>query len=148
MTTAPATPNDLDAVTTLFDAYRVFYGQPSDPGKTYSFMEARLTHSDSHVILGRSKSGVPTRFTQLYPSFSSLRSAPVWILNDLFVDPRFRGRGVGRDLIRHAEDTARAAGACAITLATQVQNVRAKHLYEELGYVRDEEFDHYERSLG
>ncbi|MXZ83550.1 MAG: GNAT family N-acetyltransferase [Synechococcus sp. SB0666_bin_14] len=147
MTTAPASLKDLDAVATLFDDYRVFYGQPSDLPKARIFMEARLTYNDSHVILARSKSGAPTGFTQLYPSFSSVRLAPLWILNDLFVDPRFRGRGVGRNLMRHAEEDARAAGACAVTLATQMQNVQAKHLYEGLGYVRDEEFDHYERSL-
>lgn len=147
MTTALASLNDLDAVATLFDAYRVFYGQPSDLPKARTFMEARLRYNDSHIILARSKSGAPMGFTQLYPSFSSVRLAPLWILNDLFVDPRFRGRGVGRNLMRHAEEDARAVGACAVTLATQIHNVRAKHLYEGLGYVRDEEFDHYERSL-
>ena len=147
MTVAPASLDDLEAVATLFDAYRVFYGQPSDLGKARAFMEARLTCGDSHVILAWSESGVPMGFTQLYPSFSSVRLAPVWILNDLFVDPRFRGRGVGRHLMRRGEDAARAAGACAVTLATQVQNARARKLYEGLGYVRDEEFDHYGRSL-
>lgn len=147
MTLAPASLEDLDAVATLFDAYRVFYGQPSDLHKARVFMEARLTYDDSHIVLARSESGVLMGFTQLYPSFSSIRLAPVWILNDLFVDLCFRGRGVGRNLMRHAEDAARAAGACAIGLATHMQNAQAKQLYESLGYVRDEEFDHYERSL-
>lgn len=110
-------------------------------------METRLRCGDSHVVPARNEAGMPMGFTQLYPSFSSVRLAPIWILNDLFVDTRFRGCGVGRDLMAHAEDAARAAGACAVRLATQTTNTRAKHLYESLGYVRDEEFYHYERSL-
>ena len=31
-------------------------------------------------------------FTQLYPSYSSVNMASLWVLSNLFVDPRHRGK--------------------------------------------------------
>jgi GNAT superfamily N-acetyltransferase len=44
-------------------------------------------------------------FTQLYPAFASLSLAPSWILNDLYVEPAARGRGVGEALMQAARDS-------------------------------------------
>ncbi len=44
------------------------------------------------------------------------------------------GRGLGRELMKFAIDTARAAGAGGIQLTTHVANVRAQALYEKCGF--------------
>ena len=149
MTTPPASLNALDPVAALFDACRVVYGQPSDLCKAHAFMEARLTCGDSHVILARSKSGGDGIHTALSPLFVGTLGTHLESVYEsiLIMDPCFRSRGVGRCLMRYAEDAARAAGACAVRMATQMHNVWAKHLYGSPGYVQDEEFDCYERSL-
>jgi ribosomal protein S18 acetylase RimI-like enzyme len=87
-------------------------------------------------------------FVQLFPSFSSLKARPLWVLNDLFVAAEGRRRGVGRALMdrarRHAEET----GACRLTLETMKDNAVAKSLYLSLGYVRDpDEVEHYSLEL-
>jgi ribosomal protein S18 acetylase RimI-like enzyme len=79
-------------------------------------------------------------FVQLYPSFASLSLAPSWILNDLFVDPAARGRGVGEALMQAARELGIANGAAEIFLQTARDNVTAQRLYERLGYQRDDEF--------
>ena len=66
---------DLDAVVTLFDAYRQFYGQASDGVAARTFLQARFEHGQSVVLLAESQ-GQAVGFTQLYPSFSSVSSAP------------------------------------------------------------------------
>ncbi|MEM8680395.1 MAG: GNAT family N-acetyltransferase, partial [Planctomycetota bacterium] len=79
-----ATQRDLEEVVPLFDAYRQFYEQPSAPEETRAFLQARLTQDDSVLFLARNGSQ-PVGFTQLYPSWSSVRLRRVWILNDLYV---------------------------------------------------------------
>jgi ribosomal protein S18 acetylase RimI-like enzyme len=72
---------------------------------------------------------------------------PLWILNDLFVIPAARRRGVGRLLLDAAADLGRGAGACRVVLSTAKDNATAKALYEQAGYQLDATFDHYELPL-
>ena len=77
-------------------------------------------------------------FVQLYPTFSSILAAPMCVVGDLFVIPEARRRGVGTRLLKSAVETARAAGAVRVELATAITNVPAQRLYESLGWQRDE----------
>ena len=137
----------LDQVTLLFDAYRRFYRQAPDEARARAFLRERLRNRDSLILLALDDEAGPLGFTQLYPSFSSVRMRPLWILNDLFVAPEARGRGVGRRLMEAACLRAKEAGMVALELATEKNNTTAKVLYESLGYEIDEAFDHYELTL-
>jgi GNAT superfamily N-acetyltransferase len=53
-------------------------------------------------------------------------------LQDLFVAPDARGKGVGAALIRQVETVARAAGASRIYWLTKEDNVSARALYDKL----------------
>ncbi len=139
----PATADDLDTVAELFDGYRQFYEQAPDLSGSRAFVGERLRVGDSHIILATDGEGTGAGFVQLYPIFSSVRMCRVWILNDLFVAPAARGRGVAVDLMRAAADTARAAGVKALQLETAADNVPAKALYERLGWSLESGFDHY-----
>jgi ribosomal protein S18 acetylase RimI-like enzyme len=57
-----------------------------------------------------------------------------WWIWDVEVDPAWRGRGVGRTVLRLAEDEARACGATEIGLQVFADNSAARHLYQALGY--------------
>jgi len=54
----------------------------------------------------------------------------------LVVDARFRGNGVGRALVMHAEQWARALGLRAIYVRSNVLRDASHPFYERLGYVR------------
>lgn len=54
----------------------------------------------------------------------------------VFVDGRFRGRGVARALVAAFEDAARAAGATRVRLETGTAQPEAMALYESCGYER------------
>jgi ribosomal protein S18 acetylase RimI-like enzyme len=141
-----ALPADLPLLVPLFDAYRQFYRQPSDSGRAEAFLQERLTREESVIFLAL-ESDEGAGFVQLYPSFWSVAACRAWILNDLYVAPRFRGRGVARALLARARSHAEATGAGGMSLATQHDNHPAQRLYEALGWVRDEEFLHYELEL-
>jgi ribosomal protein S18 acetylase RimI-like enzyme len=148
-TSARATLADLDAVASLFDAYRVFYRQAPDVASARSFIEARLQHGESVIFLSRdSVSGAALGFTQLYPSFSSVAARRIWILNDLFVVPAARKRGVARALMERARAFATETGASRLVLETAEDNHAAQSLYESLGYARETDERHYALTLG
>lgn len=132
----------------LFDAYRQFYGQAPDRDGARRFLTERLANGDSLLLLaveGQPATGLG--LAQVYPSFSSVRMKPIWILNDLFVAPEARRRGVGRLLLETVAQKAQGAGACRVILSTAKDNAHAKALYEKFGYHLDEQFAHYELPL-
>jgi len=134
---------DLELVIPLFDAYRQFYSQPSELPRARAFLRERLEAGDS-VILLAVENDRGLGFTQLYPLFSSISCRPLWLLNDLYVVPEARRRGVARMLMDQARDHAVETGACGLELATANGNAQAQKLYESLGYELDREFRHYE----
>lgn len=128
-----ATLDDLDALTPLFDAYRGFYEQRSEPELARDFLQARLQRGESVIFLGHVDSA-PAGFTQLYPMFSSVRATRVWILNDLFVAPEARRHGVAQGLLQAAADFAREGGAARLELETTPDNLTAQALYRAQGW--------------
>lgn len=141
-----ATVKDLDMLVPLFDAYRQFYRQPSEPERARRFLLERFEH-DQSVILLAMDGAAATGFTQLYPSFSSGAMARIFILNDLFVAPEARRRGAGSALLRAAEAYGRKVGALRLVLSTEVTNTTAQSAYERLGWKRDTAFCVYQLAL-
>jgi ribosomal protein S18 acetylase RimI-like enzyme len=142
-----ATPGDAERVAPLFDAYRQFYGLAPDLALSRRFIAERLERDESIVLLAQTADGTSLGFAQMYPTFSSLRAARVFVLYDLFVAPAARRHGVARRLMEAAVGEARAAGAVAISLQTARTNRAAQRLYESLGWKRDEEFLEYGLAL-
>jgi GNAT superfamily N-acetyltransferase len=143
-----ATADDLDMVAPLFDGYRQFYGKPPDLALARSFLGERLARQQSVILFACDDAQEAIGFTQLYPSFSSVSAARVFILNDLFVAEGCRGKGVGAALLRAAADFGRAAGAIELELTTAITNKTAQALYEREGWQRDREFYVYRLALG
>jgi ribosomal protein S18 acetylase RimI-like enzyme len=145
--TSRATLDDLDALATLFDGYRVFYRQPSDPALARAFIEERLRLDESVIFIARDGSKEALGFTQLYPMFSSVAARRIWVLNDLFVASGARKRGVARALMDRARDFDTEKGALRLILETAEDNHAAQALYESLGYVRESGERHYSLEL-
>lgn len=128
-----ATLADLDALVPLFDGYRGFYGQASDPSRAHEFLRERLERGQS-VILIAACNDAAAGFTQLYPLFSSVRTARVWLLNDLYVAPDARRAGLARALLEAAADFGRADDAAGLMLETGRDNAPARALYRAAGW--------------
>jgi len=108
--------------------------RPQEPGTQDDARIARSAHG-ARAALG---------FTLLYPTWSSLSLRPWWNLNDLYVVPEARKRGVARALMERARRLAEETGASGLGLETAKDNFPAQKLYEQLGWKRDEEFFRYE----
>lgn len=140
-----ANTSHIEALVPLFDAYRVFYRQPSDLDAARSFLGARLAQNDTVIFLAYLNG--PVGFTQLFPSFSSVSMKRLWILNDLFVVPEARRRGVAAALLEWARQHAIDTQAKGLVLSTETGNKSAQGVYEALGWKRDEALYTYRLAL-
>lgn len=136
ITTHRAGPAHLDALVPLFDAYRQFYGQPPDLERAREWLRSRLRFGESVVFVAM-RDGAMIGFTQLYPMYSSVRTARTWILNDLYVDANVRRSGAGRALLDAAVAFGREDGAMGISLETTQDNEAARALYHAAGWNED-----------
>jgi len=137
-----ATQSSLANIVSLFDAYRVFYGQESDITAVEKFLSERFSKNDSVIFTAEDDFGKGLGFTQLYPSFSSVSMQRVYILNDLYVSEEARGQGVGEALLERAKQFTISEGAKGLTLETDLDNP-AQKLYERLGWTKDIDVFHY-----
>ena len=141
-----ATPDDLDALAPLFDAYRRFYEQPGDVALASAYLHARMERGESVIFVAEAE-GQLLGFCQMYPTWCSVAAARIFVLYDLFVDAGVRRGGVGRALMLAAQAFGREAGAVRLDLSTAHTNTRAQALYESLGWQRDEAFGAYSLAL-
>ena len=132
-----ATLEDVDALVPLFDAYRQFYAQPSDKTRARNWLRARIGANESVVLLATSNDRA-IGFAQLYPMYSSVQTARIWVLNDLYVRPEARRQGTARALLRAALEHARDDGACRLQLETGRGNEAARALYRDAGWQEDD----------
>ncbi|AXY56945.1 GNAT family N-acetyltransferase [Acinetobacter chinensis] len=134
-----ATVEDLHQLSVLFDEYRQFYGASSNIDLSYKFLKQRFENQES-VIFIHAKDEVITGFVVLYQGFSSISCSSYYILDDVYVTPVYRRQGSAKQLIDTAILFARHDNALRISLETQKNNYQSHRLYEQLGFVKDEEF--------
>lgn len=145
-----ANSTHIEVLASLFDGYRQFYGQAADLSQAHNFLLERLTQGESVILIAvaqNSNSFDCLGFTQLYPSFSSVSMQRIWILNDLFVLPKFRNQGVAVALLNAAKTFAIDTKAKRLVLATAIDNYPSQRLYEKAGYRKDTAFYHYQLNV-
>lgn len=128
------TNNFTDKLAPLMDEYRVFYGRQSnfDEAKHYVSM---LVENDNVVFLMAVSTGEKEiGFCTLLKSYSSVRAAEIYILNDLYVCKDHRRRGYSTQLLDAAVSLARSEGVKFLKLETAKDNVVAQSVYERNGW--------------
>ena len=145
-TVRQATIHDLAQLVPLFDGYRQFYGRVSDLRAASEFLLARFYNDESTVFIAHEDERA-IGFTQLYPSFSSISLARIFILNDLFVHEQSRRKGVASALMSAAVQFATALGAARLSLSTAITNDAAQALYQSAGWKRDDQFLVYDLAI-
>ena len=134
-----ANTNDLETVAGLFDLYRQFYEQPPDLDAAINFIDMRMSRNESVIFLALSDEGDGMGFVQLYPSFTSVGMRRLWILNDLFIHPEHRRKGVGKSLLERCREFSIETDASGLILETRNSSRQARALFEKFGF----DFDIY-----
>ncbi|MGB5135472.1 MAG: GNAT family N-acetyltransferase [Prochlorococcaceae cyanobacterium] len=137
---------DLQLLAPLLDAYRVFYGSGSDVEAAKRFLHERFNNGESVLFIAITED-TAVGFCQLYPSFSSVSLARTFILNDLYVMESYRKQGIGTLLLEKAAEFSKELGAIRLSLSTAITNRAAQSLYEQAGWIRDQDFYVYNLKL-
>lgn len=145
--TRRASITDINKIAPLFDAYRQFYEQEANLEFAKEFLSARLNKNESIIFIAEDETQTAQGFCQIYPSFCSVIGAPIYVLYDLFVSPNARKSGLGKMLLVQAREHAQANGIPRMDLTTAKTNLNAQSLYESLGWVRDDIFYAYNKSV-
>jgi len=136
-----ATQIYISELALLFDQYRIFYEQESDIIGATNFLNMRFAKNDSVIFLAFDDNK-SVGFTQLYSSFSSVSLQPIYILNDLFVNPAYRKKGIGEALLKQAQTYCQKMAFKGLALETGIENP-AQELYQRLGWEKDIHCFHY-----
>jgi len=127
---------DSEIIAPLFDAYRMFYNQSSDIDGALQFVKKRLQRNESVIFIAFINDKA-VGFIQLYPIFTSVGMQPAWLLNDLFIHPSARGKGVGTSLLDAAKDFGRTVESKWLMLQTANDNYSAQALYKKNGWKKE-----------
>ncbi|HAO09468.1 GNAT family N-acetyltransferase [Chryseobacterium mucoviscidosis] len=134
---------DVQQLAELFDQYRIFYHKDSDIPAAEKFLTERIENNDSEIFVAENE-GKLVGFVQLYPLFSSTRMKRYWLLNDLYVNENYRGKGFSKQLIEASQEMAKSTDAAGILLETGKSNDIGNKLYPSCGFEIYDEVNFYE----
>ena len=105
-----------------------------DEGKQRRALRAVVSDASiGRIYVVRDGTDLVAMVSLLYTVSSAEGGKAAW-LEDLVVRPDWRGRGIGRTLLKHVAARARADGVLRVTLLTDPDNERAHGLYRSVGF--------------
>jgi len=125
-----ATESDLEAIHPLLEEL-----VPAESGRSRAAWSEALT-KDGYAAWIAEVDGAPAGFIDLLLFHDVAHGATVGLINNLVVDARFRGRGLGASLLGEAIHHGRREGAVEVHVWTDFENAPAIGLYERLGFAR------------
>lgn len=142
----PVESGDHDAWRALFHAYGVFY-ETRFSDEVLDGVWAWLLDPHHEVSgLVAADEGKLVGFAHIRRLADTFTAGPGWFLDDLYVSPDHRGRGIARALIERGYADASAAGGGTFRWITAEDNAAAQALYDRIatraGWVV------YEKELG
>lgn len=142
-----ATLEELNQITMLFNQYMIFYEQASNPSKYRTYLKERMENQEADIFIAYDDQQEAQGFVLNYTSFSSVSLGKIIVLNDLFVLPEHRQKGVANKLIQRVKQFAREKGAIRVDLSTAKDNYNAQALYEKIGFEQGSKFFGYSLKL-
>jgi GNAT superfamily N-acetyltransferase len=135
----PARPEEAETVAALFNAINTMDGSPPLVTMTGQTVRRDLLGADPRAtLLVAELGGTLVGFITGNAIYDSARSADAWLLNDLYVAPEARRRGVGRALVAHLAAAARRRGAVCLWWGVDLGDDEALLFYEAIGAEEDE----------
>jgi ribosomal protein S18 acetylase RimI-like enzyme len=131
-----ASPADAHAFGRLLCAFNTEFGEATPDAKVIAERAAPLIESGEVTVLFAGEG--PDGFAQLRFRPSLYTGALDAHLEELYVVPELRGRGLGRALLEAGMEHARERGATRIDLGTSETDVAARALYERAGFTNRE----------
>jgi GNAT superfamily N-acetyltransferase len=130
-----AGPDDAEHVTRLLLGFRDWWGRSwPEPGTWASGVERLLEDERTDFLLATVGDEQPSAIVVLRYRHSLWQDALDCWLEDMYVEERSRGMGVGERLLMAALERAQALGCRRVELDVNEMNEPARALYEKLGF--------------
>lgn len=123
---------DRDQWEKLFVAYGVFYETDFTPEIIDGVWRDLLDPLHPETCFVANERGNLVGFAHIQRQYDTFRADTSWFLDDLFVDPDYRGQSIGRQLIEHAKSYALRNGGGDMRWITADTNETAMGLYDTL----------------
>lgn len=127
-----ATPADHRDWLELWRGYQAFYKVAIDDATTAMTWQRLLNDAEPMWCAVAELDARPVGIVHYLAHRSTWTSGNYCYLQDLFVDPRLRARGIGRTLIRHVYDRATDMGCSRVWWLTHETNSDAMKLYDQV----------------
>ncbi len=142
----PAAEEEIEELLPLMRAYCDFYeSSPPDEGLIEVARTLINDPSQGAMFIARA-GGRAVGYATVDWKWSMLKAARIGYLEDLFVDPDNRGRGIADALIQACADRCRELGMPAMEWLTAPDNKRAQNVYDRTG-ATPETFVEYDLEL-
>lgn len=129
-----ATADDVPAILRMMEVFNHEELIAFTSDKLARGLAALLAHPDYGFVLIAEIGGIPAGYAVLAYSFDIEYGGRDVFLNELFVVPRHRSRGVGNELLRAATAAVQAEGCHAMHLIVRPENPGAQRLYRRDGF--------------
>lgn len=140
-----ATTEDAPALARMLHDFNTEFGDPS-PGPAVLETRVRefLTQGvKTYLVAGKGPGG----FAQVSLNASIWTEGPIVLIEELYVRPELRRRGLGRELMDSILELAREEGAGGLEVITGEDDTGARALYESFGFRNEIEGEQSSRSL-
>ncbi len=135
--------DDLRDLLPLMRAYSEFYEVPPDDARLLGIARMLVEQPEEGVqFIARDEDGTALGFATVYMTWETLDAGRLAVMNDLFVAPEARGRGLGAALIEECRRFAGERRAGKLAWQTAPDNEVAQRLYERVGAEREQWIDY------
>ncbi|MDW8215196.1 MAG: N-acetyltransferase [Roseiflexaceae bacterium] len=136
----PFTSGDLDALLPLVEALHTSDGDPFDPQRTRDALRTLLDHPEYGMVHVAAVDGDIVGYIVGSLGLSIEAGGRFLLIDELYVRPAWRGRGLARALLASLLPYAHAHGCRAVELEVGWENDHARAWYERLGFERHRRF--------
>jgi ribosomal protein S18 acetylase RimI-like enzyme len=135
---APAGPADLDALLPMLERFNASQGYPFDTATARHALGELLARPELGRVYRILSGGETAGYAALTFGWSLEWGGRDAFVDELYLEPERRGRGLGRAALRALIEAARAAGVRALHLEVEAGNAAGQALYRSEGFAGGE----------
>jgi GNAT superfamily N-acetyltransferase len=130
-----ATKSDLPAIGKLLEELTdaIDNTEGIDAGIAIKNCERLLRNAGSHFLVA-AREGKPVGLINFAVRQTILHRSPSALIDEVVVAERYRGKGVGRQLVQAAIEKCRQLGCCEVEVSTEKTNLEARKFYKKCGF--------------
>ncbi len=135
----PATENDIDRILELYHELIIttppseLRQNPSPDDYRRVFAEMQAQHGHELLVIEENGEVAGTMVLVIIPNLAH-RTLPWALVEDVVIDHRYRGRGLGQQLMEYAITRAKELGCYRISLSSNKSRHDAHRFYRSLGF--------------